>query len=670
MADVTSFSEKARRARRERGNWTVEDERKWLEDHPDDEPKFDVGHVTLPTDDDVEHDADLVPDLGQDERSEEDRAIDAVIARVGIIEAYNRWSGKGTVETKGKREGIKVRCPNPAHPDHNPSAWLNTDKDVWVCGGCGMEGGDKFDIAAWHFGMPVPAYKGEQFPELRRRMANDLGLTVVKGISGKTHVVSSDDEQPAHDRDDADDAQDVRNASHDDGDAPHEQHEQPEQDDDDTPSNVVNLTPGHQSDVEDALFRVPAIDWRALVPADTFLDLWMRAVTVDDLPEEYYFWLGLQAIGLGIGHDTGLEDVPPVYGNLYIVLVGGTGVGKSKSIGHLTRLLREAIPYDESDPNSKGTRIVSNPSSAEALLDKFVRIEQPEDDPIQYFPVRGLVKFAEMGDLIDKSSRVGNPIKFTAMELYDSYDTVEQHSRGHGSIRAVEPFCSMVTTTQPASIRENLKMADARSGFGNRWVYVVGRGKPHQPFGTHDPDMDPVVAALRGLRAHYANKNTVPWTSEARDVFSEWFFRVVAPRKGNDDDFAPMMARADLTIKKLVLLLAVNRKERKASAQTITDAISLWGYLEATYKYVTKEIGAGPAKDAERRIIQILTAWKEENRKRPPSARDLIRACGQNYDTGLLRNMLKIMVDVGMVEESTYKNPKGGPATTVYEYVE
>jgi hypothetical protein len=55
-------------------------------------------------------------------------------------------------------------CPIPGHADANPSAWVNTEKNVWYCGRC-SQGGDVYDLAAFHFGMPVPGYKeGGKFP--------------------------------------------------------------------------------------------------------------------------------------------------------------------------------------------------------------------------------------------------------------------------------------------------------------------------------------------------------------------------------------------------------------------------------------------------------------------------------------------------------------------------
>ena len=76
--------------------------------------------------------------------------------------------------------------------------------------------------------------------------------------------------------------------------------------------------------------EVPSIDWRALVPEGTFLHQWMSLTSRDDLPEEYYFWLGLQALGFAIGNNVRLLDSPAVKGNLFVCLYGPSGIGKTR----------------------------------------------------------------------------------------------------------------------------------------------------------------------------------------------------------------------------------------------------------------------------------------------------------------------------------------------------
>jgi len=40
---------------------------------------------------------------------------------------------------------LRCRCPNPEHIDENPSCYINPDKGVWYCQGCGA-GGDAISL--------------------------------------------------------------------------------------------------------------------------------------------------------------------------------------------------------------------------------------------------------------------------------------------------------------------------------------------------------------------------------------------------------------------------------------------------------------------------------------------------------------------------------------------
>ena len=137
---------------------------------------------------------DDIIDVKSDSESS-DPEMDAAIESIDIISAYRKWCGKSEPRVGSRTESIKVSCPNPDHPDADPSAWINTEKKTWYCGKC-EEGGDVYDLAAIYFGYPRPGYKeGQEFHKLRQQMAEDFGY-VVKKVAGGTVIYKDDDEQP------------------------------------------------------------------------------------------------------------------------------------------------------------------------------------------------------------------------------------------------------------------------------------------------------------------------------------------------------------------------------------------------------------------------------------------------------------------------------------------
>ncbi len=120
-------------------------------------------------------------------RGSGESAIDGFLTGVDILDAYGRWCGKMEPEPGGKREGIKISCPNPAHPDNDPSAWINLDKGTYCCGGC-QEGGDKYTIAGYHFDLDTKT----QFPELKLAMAKDCGYIAAPILASVAGSVAGD----------------------------------------------------------------------------------------------------------------------------------------------------------------------------------------------------------------------------------------------------------------------------------------------------------------------------------------------------------------------------------------------------------------------------------------------------------------------------------------------
>lgn len=621
---------------------------------------------TPPAPDSV-HDADLIPEVEAGyERTEADIEIDRVVDGIGVVEAYVRYIGKMTPKAGRKRESIMVSCPKPDHPDRNPSAWLNSDTDTWFCGTCN-EGGDKFDFFAWHFGFPVPGYKeAEKFVALRKRVAEDNGVvTTTDALTGRPKVatvVIEDDETPEPTV------------------APIEPSaagtSEPRPSDFPPPGPSVAVIPTalaiEAEDETGDFIQYPTIDWRTIAtPPGSFLSRWMEETSSDDLPDEFYFWLGMQAIGFAIGRDTELGDNPHVRGNLFVCLYGGTGMGKSRSTGHLTRLLRDALPYDHDDPTSSGTYLMPNPGSAEALVDAFSKPVFDLTDPKKidhYAGVRGYVRIDEFSTLAGRSARVGSVMKPTLMEFYDGYNAVELRSRGAGHVVADRHFAQVVTTTQPKAIRDLVSGTDVDSGFINRWIFACGPAKRLESFGRKPIDIAACVPLLQAIRVWSSTRRARPvgLTPEALRLWDDFFRNTLVPAKEEDG----LLTRADLTMKKIMLLLAANRHLDEVDAECMTDTIELWTYLRRSYALIQGEIGMGEFEDCHQRITQVIQRFQTKNGK-PPTKREIGRLMHRDpFNIEMIGRVLKAMMTLGEVEDVEYQSKKGGPTVTRYKYVD
>ena len=387
-----------------------------------------------------------------------------------------------------------------------------------------------------------------------------------------------------------------------------------------------------------------------------------------DQPEEYNFWLGLQALALAVGDRAVLLDEPVVKANLFVCLYGPSGIGKTKAVKTLTGLLREALPYNHTDPECAGAYVTPQPGSAEALVDLFAReIHDDPSDPKKvtgYGAVRGLVRFDELATLMGKANRAGSVMKPTLIELFDSYEPIELKTRGSGLTRAERHFCCATTTTQPGAVRELLVQTDADSGFVNRWVFAVGPLKELVAYGATPVDIGALVDPLRAVRAWASSGRDLRLVGDALEVYRAFFKRDIAPLRMSDS--ATLLARVDLILKKLIVLFCANEMITVPSKELVERAISLFPYLCASYNLLVGQIGVGQFELCRQRVQDIVSGF-EAREGRPMPRREFNRALGKRFSKKLVLDVIRTMVALGELDERPSTAAVGCPGVT-YSY--
>lgn len=584
--------------------------------------------------------------------SPEQEALDNAIEHMGIINAYLKWCGKMTPKVSpGQRESIMISCPNPAHPDKNPSAWINLTKDTYFCSGC-QQGGDLWDIAAYHFGYAVPGYKQDPtvFRELREKMGADLGFQKLTSITGKTVMFA-----PA---------------------AVEEEGKTLE----DAPAKPALLPSAAEEElnkeqIEENNRNAPTIDWRSIVQPDSFLHEYLLATTQDTCPEEYHFWNGMLALGFGIGREVTLDDTEQVVGNLYVCLTGPSSAGKSRSKRHLSRMLRSALPYDSANKVSRGVKQMKAPGSAEYLIASFTSMDEIASPvaggkPLQmFYPVRGLVEFDELSQLMSTAGRVGNAIRPQLMELYDAPEVLESGSQTAGIRRADLPYGSVISTTQNRSLRKLLDSGDDGSGFINRWIFAQGKLKPRLSMGG--PMIDTSVAGNKLKHIHqWAFKGRrLAMTPDALKVWDDFFHSTVVPTQDKaDEQGTAVLARMDLTMKKLFLLFAANRMEDSVSADSVQQAISMWPYLLKTFGSVSVEMKKSQSSDLQDEVLGQIKRLTDRNGV-APSRKQIYDMVKRKLEGGTkeLVDLLAVLTKAELIHEVPPKAGAVGRPTMRYE---
>lgn len=606
--------------------------------------------------------ADLAP-----EPDYEPDPFDDLLKNINILEAYQRWCGKMTPRPRpGQQESIMVSCPKPSHRDANPSAWVNTKLNTWYCGSC-QEGGDVFDIAAFHFG--VENYKsGLNFGKLRRLMAESLGYSIAKvGKREVPYLSVVPDPIPAQEP--------LPEVTTPESPPPEPQNftSPPTMP---IPALPIAVKPAptleeelaEVIDLDEQQIIFPTLDWRSIVMPGTFLDDYMQACCVDDIAEEYHFWNGLLALGLAAGREAYLVDSPPVYANLFVCLLGLTGDGKSRSLRHLRKVISAALPFDHNSDYPKGAQQMVTPSSAEALIQLFT---YPVYDPINpkqivdYAPIRGLVEFAELAELAIKAGRMGNALKPTLIEMYDMKDKVGTISVTNGVKSAQQPFCSVFSSTQPASLKDILQRNDASSGFLNRWVFASGKPKTRSFFQHDIVTVDAPIESLKKIHGWIGFGKQITVEPAAVSVM-EKFHHSMLERLIQQND-SGLLNRLPLLYKKMLLLFAINEKSSVVSEDMAHRVVAMHSYQQETYEIPAQHIGVSETDEVYREIAKhIKRRTKEDHGPSLGMVKQAIKH--KNYRIEVVNKVIKIMESMGDIEIYSTPAQRGRP-TVRYRWI-
>jgi len=520
--------------------------------------------VAIPGMDDFVVEKDNTPEAKAARKDTFDIQFDQIMAELDILAAYDKWIGGTRQEARGRTESIKVSCPIPGHADEHPSAWVNTVKKTWYCEVCST-GGDAYDLFAYGNGLPVPGYKeGDLYGQVRKLIASDLGYSLGTGSSGPYIMAGPE-------------------ASNEGVVLPGT----PEGEEGSQEADVEYL-PGSEPEEE---VELPGFDWRQVITPGTFLDKWMNTVAVnDDIPEEYYLWNGLVAIGQALGRNVKLYDGRPVLGNLFICTVGTSGSGKSQANGLLRQLLREALPFDPADPNTTGTNFVGSPGSGEYLIESF---NHSVDGTALGFsgtvrvPMRGIIQFSELSGLISRQARIGSTMEQTLLQFYDGDEVIDSGALTSGKKIAEHAYASLLTTTQPNSLKKLMSASDAYSGFANRFVFATGKKKKRQAIRRIRLDPALCVVPLQEIRNYALVEREIEWEEPAEKLYEQIFEDTLLPTQESD----PMLGRLVLLSKKLILLFAANEMLEKVTETCVRKMEAMLPYILETYGVTSKHVG-------------------------------------------------------------------------------
>lgn len=609
--------------------------------------------------------------------------------RGNILKVYAEFVGKMTPTVlPGQVENIMISCPHATHEDRNPSAWVNTESNTWVCAKCG--GGDALEMIAAAWGWPD--YKqGKRFNDLRREIAKRYGWVIEnqngfevalspKAIEERNKKLMEEYAQQAQTQPDH-----MVSLS------PIEMGSSSVPPESVTPTaSVVSIETGEEVEEEEPYdpsdFEInrgfPLLDWESVVKEGTFLDEYMKEAIIDYAPVEYHFFNALTALSLAVGRNVYSKEFMPLYGNLYVCNIGETAIGKSNANYALSRTLYQALPWDKSDISRQGVNILNMPGSGEALIGMFKGTIKTKISEIHTGRIKGFLFYDELSEFIKKSSNKGSILKDITLKLYNSPKEITSESLTHGDSVATDPFFCFTTSVQPGVIRSLLTKDDSASGFLNRFFFVTGRYRKQPGIKKKEVTMQKASALLKGINL-WSQGNVVNGVPQGLGALTLDLAAEMKYNNWHDGTFEPLKTRADsseiekrldMVVKKLALLFAINDMSSVITEEHYDLAFSLLPFMQACARIVDEKVNLSLGSEMEKDVIDLIQSEQDKAKKRAETtgkpfqpkwvSMKFIRDRRKKYDSQELVKCLDTLTKLGVLH-GVNNPPRSGPGKPI-----
>lgn len=200
----------------------------------------------------------------------------------------------------------------------------------------------------------------------------------------------------------------------------------------------------------------------------------------------------------------------------------------------------------------------------------------------------------EFASVLKVATREGNTLSAIIRSAWDSgkLSTLTRNN----PLKASDSHVSIVGHVTKTELVRLLSESDAHNGFANRFLWVCVRRSRTLPFGGswHEVDAGPLVRELGEAMRFARGIGEVRWGSTARPL---WEARYAKLSEGSPGLFGAVTSRAEAQTLRLALVYALMDSSYFIEAEHLLAALAVWGYAEASARYVFGDTTGDPVAD-------------------------------------------------------------------------
>lgn len=345
----------------------------------------------------------------------------------------------------------------------------------------------------------------------------------------------------------------------------------------------------------------------------SFLANYMKFTEGSEVPDNYHFWSGIYALSCIVNRQVWLSMGQfNIYPNLYVILLGPPGNGKSLAMD-TSQILVEDI----------GGIKTSGDAQTKESLARYMMEECPVTITMDGVPaiITPIAMFAtELSHLLGVNS--GHMIDFlTTIYSKDKRYITKTKNKGDDVIE--RPFVGLIACTTQDWINTYLKSDIIGGGFTRRAIFVnealgasVADKSKRRPFLVVAPeqararqDVLAYAAILRNVSGEFR------WDPEAKAAYENWYMTRDIPM---DIDTVGYHKTKPVQVLKVAMLLALSQSTDLTIKKIHFDtSMALFDKTETTLARVFQSIGRNELNGVATKAVDYLLACPEVEYKDP-----------------------------------------------------
>ncbi len=386
-----------------------------------------------------------------------------------------------------------------------------------------------------------------------------------------------------------------------------------------------------------------------LVPADSFLGRYLRFMSRQETATAYDFWCGLFCIACACGRDVYVaRPRAPVYLNMYLILIGDSGIPRKTTSVHTAGGLLRDVYRDHDVIGYLDAKMTAE------RLNEILHERTMEHESAQL-----CIAIPELAVFMGIEQYVANmPTLLT--DLYDC----PSHRHGGGTIYRGESiqrnvWLSFLSASTPIWLLKTVNPNVVEGGFTSRCIFVVAnqpkQSIPWPDAENTDYERDALTQDLRAIRFHAPTAEPITLTDNALVTFRAWYdkrTRALDPYKQSFE------AREDAHVLRVAALLSINDNSWEVEPRHLAHAIKLVAGVKASsaiiFENAEQRTKYSAALDAVRMTL-VSTGMD-------PVARHVLnRKVKHHLRSDEVTMLLDVLHELGAIQKFTHQGDRGPP---------